>query len=418
MKGKRLLFFLGVFFLIQPAFAVQDYVSFTFSSTDIKDVVKAIAKSTGSNIITEKSVSGKITLALKDVYYERALELVAKTNGYVVRKIDNTYVIGPATKLAEGFDVGLNRTYKLNYAECESVAKVISGIFKKAEVPIEVSTDQRVNAVVVSGNQNALDKIDELIKSIDVPVHQVMIEAKIVEITTSGSHELGMKWAWGNGAAGKEANGKIFSLQEHGRKSTENQDFSNKLVSGEMDPFALGTFFRPATYFESSLAAAESTGNGKILSNPKIMAMNGKEAQVQIGDQVIYTGGPTQPPQEKDVGVILKITPRINDEGWITMDVEPQVSKAVWTTLPGQTESYPYPSINKRIAKTTVKVKDGEEILIGGLIQQIEDNSVAAIPILGDIPILKTFFSDTTKKKNSTELIFLITPHIVQQVEG
>lgn len=403
-----------------PLWAAQDYVTFSFSNTDIRDVVKNIARATGSNIITEKSVQGRITLSLKDVYYERALELVAKTNGYVVRKIDNTYVVGPATKLAEGFDVGLNRTYKLNYAEAKSVAKIISGIFKKSEAQIQVSVDERVNAVVVSGNQTALDKIDELVKSIDVPVHQVMIEAKIVEITTEGSKDLGMTWNWGaNGdATGDKTAGRLWTVNEYQKKIDSYDSYSpNPSDKGAGDPFKFGDFYRGPMIFESILTAAETTGNAKLLSNPKIMAMNGKKAKVQIGEEVIYSGGPTQPPQEKDTGIILDITPRINDEGWITLDVNPEVSEAVWREVKGG-DSFPYPSIVKRVAKTTVKVKDGEEILIGGLIQQSDSKSENRIPILGDIPILKSLFSKNSNTNKTRELIILITPHIISQTEG
>lgn len=403
-----------------PLWAAQDYVTFSFSNTDIRDVVKNIARATGSNIITEKSVQGRITLSLKDVYYERALELVAKTNGYVVRKIDNTYVVGPAEKLAEGFDVGLNRTYKLNYADAESVSKVISGIFKKSETKIEVSVDSRVNAVIVSGNQTALDKIDELVKSIDVPVHQVMIEAKIVEITTEGSKDLGMSWRWGaNGdTTGDNNAGRLWTVSEYQKKLDSYDSYMpNPADTGAGDPFKFGDFYRGPMIFESILTAAETTGNAKLLSNPKIMAMNGKEAKVQIGEQVIYSGGPTQPPQEKDTGIILDITPRINDEGWITLDVNPEVSEAVWREVKGG-GTFPYPSIVKRIAKTTVKVKDGEEILIGGLIQQSDSKSNSRIPILGDIPVLKSLFGKSGSTSKTRELIILITPHIISQTEG
>lgn len=417
MKRKKRFrwLFLGLLLFINPLFAAQDYITFSFSNTDIRDVVKTIAKVSGANIITEKSVQGRISLSLKDVYYERALELVAKTNGYVVRKIDNTYVIGPAKKLAEGFDVGLNRTYKLNYADAEDVSKVISGIFKKSETPIEVSVDKRVNAVIVSGNQNALDKIDELIKTIDVPVHQVMIEAKIVEITTDGEKELGVKWLWGSKG---EVDGTIWTLTEYQKKLPTADAYKPALdEKGEGSPFKFGDFYRGPFIFKGILAAAQTTGNAKLLSNPKIMAMNGKEAKVQIGKQIIYSGGPTQPPQEKDTGVILKITPRINDEGWITLEVEPEVSEAVWREI-GNNVTSSYPTIVKRTAKTTVKVKDGEEILIGGLIQQSDSKTRISIPVLGDIPILRSVFSKTSNKKETRELIILITPHIVNQTEG
>lgn len=400
---------------VSGVFAAQDYVNFDFRDRDIKDVVTAIAAITGVNIITEKSVGGRITLRLKDVYYEKALELIAKTNGYTIRKEDNTYIIGEPRKLAEGFDVGLNRPFRLQYAKAQDAATVISTVFSKVkDVDIEVTPDERTNSVVVTGTKGVLDKIEELIRQIDVQVHQVMIEAKIVEVSTEGDRKLGFSWLWGtNGSVGEETGkGKVYTLSESQAKRANANAYNPALSNtGSSDPFSFGDFYRGPNMFDATLQALETAGDTKVLSNPKIATLNGLEASIQIGDKVIYGGGPTHPPQEKDVGVILKITPRINDDGWVTTELEPEVSIA-------KEGPQGFPRIERRTAKTTVRVKNGEEILIGGMIQETQSESQSKIPVLGSIPLLKTFFSHKSTARKTSELIILVTPRVIYQTEG
>lgn len=397
--------------------AAEDYVSFDFRDRDIKDVVKAIAAITGVNIMTEKSVGGKVTLRIKDVYYEKALELIAKTNGYTIRKEDNTYIIGDPRKLAEGFDVGLNRPFRLQYAKAQDAATVIKNVFSKVkDVDVEVTPDERTNSIVVTGTKGVLEKIEELVRQIDVSVHQVMIEAKIVEVSTEGGRTLGFSWAWGtNGQVGGDANkGTIYSLAESQAKRANTNGYNPVLPgsnSGSSDPFAFGDFYRGPNMFEATLTALETSGDTKVLSNPKIATLNGLEARIQIGDKVIYGGGPTNPPQEKDVGVILKITPRINDDGWVTTELEPEVSIA-------KESASGFPKIERRTANTTVRVKNGEEILIGGMIQETQSEGLSKTPVLGSIPLLRTFFSQKSTTRKTSELIILVTPRVIMQMEG
>ncbi len=387
-----------------------EYIDLAMRDAEITDVLKMIAVRTGVNIIHHRAVKGKITLRLKDVHYEKALELICKTNGYSYRKVGNTYVIAPPKELEEGFEVGLNKTFRLQFANADDVSKILTGVFKSAQSKVEVSVDKRINAVVVTGNQATLDQVAKLIKTIDVPVHQVMIEAKIVEVSTDGMRDIGFDWDWGIGRQvdGDSQTGSFLSLTESMAPIPNNEGYDQTTLpeQGGAGFFKFGDFFRAPNFFQGTLTALEKTNDAKTLSNPKVSALNGEEATIHIGQKVIYGGGPDNPPQEKDVGVILKVTPRINDDGWITAELEPEVSFAVFE---GQ-----YPRIEKRTAKTTVRVRDGEEILIGGLIQEKDTTASQKVPILGSIPILKSFFSRDNRDRENLELIILITPHIMR----
>jgi type IV pilus assembly protein PilQ len=384
----------------------SEYITINARNLDISDVLKFIVNYTGINVITEKSVKGKVSLTLKDVYYEKALELICKTNGYNFRKIGNTYVIATTKKLSEAFDVGLNKTYRLQFGKASEMEKVLKGVFKQAGSKIDVSTDPRINAVIVSGTQATLDQVSKLIKNIDVPVHQVMMEAKIVEVSTTGMRDIGFSWNWGTDG---QANKEIAVINENLAPIANADKYSP--AAGPGGPiFSLGDFFRSRLFFKATLEALERNGDSKVLSNPKVSALNGETANIIVGQKVIYGGTSDSPPQEKDVGVKLKITPQINDDGYITADVEPEVS-FVAEFVQG------IPRIEQRNAKTRVRVKDGEEILIGGLIAENSTTSVEKVPILGNIPILRSLFTRTNRTRDNRELIILITPHIMRRSE-
>ncbi|MBF0498966.1 MAG: hypothetical protein HQM09_02435 [Candidatus Riflebacteria bacterium] len=393
-----------------PVVHAEDNISLDFRDADIRDIIKIIATKSGTNIIAEKGVRGNVTVRLNDVYYEEAMNLIAKTNGFAVRKIGNTWVLADEAKLVQSFEKGLTVTKRLQYAKAADVSKIITSAIKK---DIKVATDDRINAVIVSGSKDMLDEVKKLIETVDTPVHQVMIESKIVEVSTEGARNLGFDWQMGSGndtggMAGGDSAKPIFVTKEYFAKNPDSGSYQDSFQGQQGAMFGLGDFYRASTIFKATFSALETRSDTKTLSNPKISTVNGQEAYIKVGQKVVYPGGADQPPKEKDTGIILKLTPRINDDGYVTAEIETEVSKV--DSWQGQ-----YPIIGTRNGKTTVRVKDGEEILIGGLIQENEGHSNKKIPFLGSIPIMKSLFTSNTKNGSSLELIFLITPHIVAQ---
>lgn len=415
-------------FVFAPGLAwaqTQEYVNLNTAGdgTDIKQVVKMIARQAGVNILLDKNVTGKVSLSLKDVYYEKALELIAKTNGLAVRKEGNTYIIGRAKDLAEGFDQGLTRTFKLNFAKPDAVQKVVGDVFKTTTgVPLKVSVDQRINAIVAQGTKDQLDQVEQLVKDLDVKVHQVLVEAKIVEVLTSGKKTLGFKWDWttskmdDTGLTPWNSSGRILSITEWQAKNASSSSYNPAITTtnGASDIFSFGDFLRDRLFFDAIFEALEVTGNSKILSNPKIATLNGQKASIEVGSKITYSTGGDQGAAEKDVGIKLEITPQINDEGWITCELAPQVS-----FLKGYDEvEHKLPIIDRRTANTVVRVKDGEEILIGGLITENSVHDRTKLPVLGNIPLLRTFFQSNINQDQSQQLIILVKPSIIPEQES
>ena len=408
---NTVLLFAAIFvaLLLPSALRADDNITLDFRDTDIRQIIKVIAQQSGTNIIAEKSVRGTVTVKLTDVYYEEAMNLIAKTNGFAVRKIGNTWILADEKKLISAFEKGLTITKRLQYAKAADVSKIISSTIKK---DVKVATDERINAVIVSGGKEILDEVKKLIETVDTPVHQVMMEAKIVEVTTNATKNIGFKW---QGAANAydpqtpEGDFPVWSTKEYFAQNPDSSLYQNGFNGQPQgDMFGLGDFYRDNLLFKATFSALETRAETKILSNPKISAVNGQEANIVVGTKVIYPGGADQPPKEKDTGVKLKVTPRINDDGYITVDAEPEVSFV-------QEWRNQYPVIGTRSAKTTVRVRDGEEILIGGLIVDNEGTNRSKIPLIGNIPIVKSLFSYKGTSGSSQELIILITPHIIAQ---
>lgn len=388
--------------------ASRDNISLNFKDMDIREIIRSIADQSGTNIIAEKSVRGNVSVKLDDVYYEEAMNLIARTNGFAVRKIGNTWILADEKVLIDAFERGLTMTKRLQYARASDVSQVISSTIRQE---VRVATDERINAVIVSGGKDILDEISKLIESIDTPVHQVMMEAKIVEVGTKASRAIGFRWRAGAGQMGEDmGNIPLLSTKEYFVKNPDSDLYQTSFSGQQGSLFGLGDFYRDNLLFLATFSALETREETKVLSNPKISAVNGQEAQIVVGTKVIYPGGADSPPSEKDTGIMLKITPRINDDGYITVDAEPEVSFVERWSDGGR-----YPVIGTRTAKTTVRVRDGEEILIGGLIRDEEGNSNEKIPLLSSIPIVKNFFSHRGRTGDSQELIILITPHIIAQ---
>ena len=304
---------------------------------------------------------------------------------------------------------GLTITKRLQYAKAADVSKIITATVKK---DVKVATDDRINAVIVAGSKDVLEEVKKLIETVDTPVHQVMMEAKIVEVTTSAAKKIGFSWTAGNGGDNSltdfESGVAAFSTKEYFAANPDSGLYQQQFTGQQGKMFGLGDFYRDSLLFKATIKCLERRSETKILSNPKISAVNGQEANVVVGTKVIYPGGADQPPREKDTGIKLVITPRINDDGYITVDAEPEVS--VVEEWHGN-----YPIIGTRSAKTTVRVRDGEEILVGGMIRDTEGRSNLGIPILNKIPLVKHLFTDKSREGTSQELIILITPHIIAQ---
>lgn len=357
-------------------------VSFEFRNLEIGDVLSAVAKVCNLNIVTDASVKGSITVRLLDLSCDEAFRYILDANSLGFRRLGRNLIIMAAEKLAPPPEAPEAITYSVAFGTAKSISDAV-----RAAVPgIRVTSEDRVNAVVVMGTKAQHEEVRKLLTSLDVQLLNYSIEARVVDINRQDLLNMGLNW----GLTGVP--------------------FIN--VTGTTNPFAQVTV-DVNTNILALLDALVTNRRARVISAPRIGVLDGNEASVNLGEEIpipsidasgrlTFTFRP--------VGVNLRILPRANRDNLITVRLEPEVS-TVREFL--NTPSGPVPRLTTRKAQTTITVRSGQSIIIGGLIAAEERRTTLKVPILGDIPILGALFRTTTTDRLETEVIFVVTPQIL-----
>jgi len=364
-----------------------------FRGVSMADVLSALSKLCGFNLVTDSSVQGTITLRLLDVTCEEALRYVLEANGLAFRRLGKNLIVGSAEKLAPPPEVPETIAYHLSYGDVNAIRAAVA-----AAVPgVRVAVDPRTNGLLITGTTAQHEEVVKVLGTLDVKIPQVVIQVSVVEVNTTVVRTLGLFNATtGTASPGGVGFGNVF-LDSGSRRLT----FS--LVD--------------STLLNFNLQALVTEGKARILTAPRIATLDGNKATIQLAQRVpifsqTTTGGTTTVTVSYiDVGVKLVTTPRVNTDNLITLALTPEVSSL------GTQENFLGTSafrVNTRNADTTLSVADGRTIVLGGLIDRTERTSVQKVPLLGDIPILGELFRTTDTNAAETELIFLITPQIVK----
>ena len=392
-----------------------EHVSLNFPNPIPLDTVfKMIARSAQVNILLTKSVKGITapSIILKNIYFEKAFEIIAKTYGLSYRKIGaNTYIIGKPDELAKTFDVGLTKIFKLRYADPNKVKAILTEVFKGsggAANLIKVAVDSLNNALIVSATQNLLDSVEDLIRRIDKPVKQVLIEVKMIQVLSKYSSTLGFEWTQ-EGAKSPW----VFTLK-YAEKFIE-PIASGDGITGEPGVgypiLKFGEYVRNgALNWNITNAFTESVNGGKSLVNTRMILLNGQEGELQMGRKIIYEigQGDNRTGAEKDADIILKVKPIINDEGYVTLHLEPDFNIYL-----GKDPMWGFPLIEKKKLTLDVRVKDGEEVMIGGMIDSQTSHGSAGFKFLKDLPLIGRLFRKEDRAKDTRQIIFLLKVHIL-----
>jgi type II secretory pathway component GspD/PulD (secretin) len=387
----------------------QPLISNVFFYTDIRQAIADVAAQSGVSIIVDETVQGMITLEIVDLPLEQCLRRMLSPFGFTFRKMDGYYLVGSAYPDSPSFAaLSVTEMIPLNYLRAKDAQSLLSRFYEPF-----IRVNAEMNALAVSASPEIIARIKEDLTKIDVPPRQVMIEAVVTEFSENARKELGMDYSWLGVKDGKSWNiiAPFASLLDTALNVAVPQD-------------ELGVVHvRPGTYkgwsygFMGGLRAMIDDGKIKIRANPRIATIEGQKATIFIGQEeyyILYTPGVTYAYGQLErilVGVSLTITPFISQQGEITVEIEPEVSDVVGV---GTTD---LPVVNKRTVKTKVRVREGETIIIGGLLQKNEVTRGWKIPILGQIPILGYLFSHTSKVTEENEVVVFITPHILTEGE-
>jgi type II secretory pathway component GspD/PulD (secretin) len=366
-------------------------ISMRAQDASLSEILKILAERSGMNFVTGEGVyKEKITIILNKTPVDEAIDLVVRAAGLAYEIVGNSVLIAEADKLKG--EVGQQGyVIALKYATAIEVAGMLGDLTKFVKV------DQGGNRLVCFTSPRVIYEIERIVKSIDHPHIQVMLDTRIIEVSLDNEKKYGLNW------------GSIFPLASgltHGEVALQQGYNKNGWMLKALD-------------FDTKLDLMIQNNDARILMNSKMTTTNNREASLHIGDVIPYTiqsynmggmgGGANMQIQKENVGVILTMTPHVNEDNQVTLQLEPEVSNIVgWV---GKEQDMPMTRVRK--TKTTVRVADGQTIFLAGLISEETAVGVAKFPILGDIPLLGRLFqhkSDKTTKKN---LILEITPKIL-----
>ena len=450
-----------------PGFAGEK-LSLNFQNIEVRALLQVIADFTNFNVVTSDTVTGNVTLRLKDVPWDQALDIIMQSKGLGVRKNGNVLWIAPKDELATKEQLDLEskkkiselepvrtQSFQLNYTKAEYIAKSLAGSAAVAQA-IEGSTGQgtgrilssrgsvifetRTNQLFVTDIPSKLEEVQVLIAKIDIPVRQVLIEARIVEADDKFGRTLGVKLGSADlrgiqgGIPGYQigSNGQYVTIGGNYNavgaqtKQTSPYNYSdsqlvnlpanavNSVFSGAaaLPSFALSLFSPAANRFLNlELSALEAEGKGKIISSPRVITADQNKAIIEQGTELPYqvaTSSGATSIQFRKANLKLEVKPQITPEGSVIMTLDINKDSVGQATPQGF-------AIDTKHVQTEVLVENGGTVVIGGIFTQTEGTDVNKVPLLGDLPYMGALFRNTTRTSAKTELLIFITPKIVTE---
>jgi len=391
-----------------------------YIEADIQNVLRTLSAKAGINLILGDEVTGKVTVNLKGVSYEEAMQLIAESKGYAYVKDKNIVKVKSKESLeTEAVEM---RVYTLAYAKAEDIKKTLDPVLTKQG---KIQIDPRSNTLVLSDTPSSLSKVTKLIEQLDTQTPQVLIEAKFVEITKNPKKDLGVNWS------DTLLNHQIKLRQPDPNKPITDlttppnpspTEFSKSLSGG---PWSMPTMILDAGAAGVVFSYLSQDTDTELLANPRVVTTDNNKARISIATQFPIPNFSFSEQtaslqingfEYKDIGIILNVLPRINKNDFVTLEVSPEASSSTEnaTLQSGGGSAVQIPIINTRTATTTVLIKSGNTLAIGGLMRQDLSDSYTKVPLMGDAPLIGPFFRSKSLSKTKRDLLIFLTPTIVR----
>ncbi len=413
-------------------------VTLDFREADIKNVLKVLAYKAGVNIIAGPEVVGVVNIQLKNLPWQKALDVILSTYGYSYEQRGSVIMVTTAESLKKRREDAkvladqeplTTETYILNFSKAEDVVKSMD---RMTTIRGSINFNKRTNAVIVTDVASNLGLIREVIARLDAITPQVMIEARIIETALNNQETLGIKWPTSIGGAA------TFPMRTHTFPWSTARDTYLPSTSYVNPSDVDGTFAKTTdvattllTYgtlnvnsLNMTLDMLKSRTNTNVLSNPKIVTLDNQQAEINVGNKYPLPKYSYSDTQDRltisgweyiEYGLTFKVTPHVNGKDVVTIDIEPVIMDSS-SSVPfafGGAATTDVPILTTESAKTSVMIRDGETLVIAGLIKDKKTKITSKVPILGDIPILGLIFRHKNDAIVKTELIIFLTPHII-----
>lgn len=420
-----------------------------FQDMDLKAILHTLGDFAGVNIVISDDVKGSMALNLINVPWDQALDIILKSKGLDKRQDGNVMMIAPADVIAAREQQELEASkqqeelaplrtelIQVNYAKATEVASLLKSGSSGDEPTIgilsdrgAVSVDVRTNTLIVKDVSSKLEDVRRLVDQLDIPVQQVLIEARIVTATDGFTRDLGARFGISDAMNSGEV-GVSGTVQDAGRINgsvtgdrTQNSGFNVNLpVSSAAGSLGL-SFARLAEglIIDMELSALEAENRGEVVASPKVITANQKEAFIKAGEEIPYLQGGSSGAsniQFKEAVLQLKVTPQITPDGRVFLDLaisqDTRGEEVVFTTADGQAVGGA-PAINTQEIGTQILVDNGETIVLGGIFQHRVTLDETKVPLLGDIPLLGWLFRNTSRENAKEELLIFVTPKIIKE---
>ncbi len=411
-------------------------LSLNFQNIDVRAVLQLIADFTGLNMVVSDSVSGTLTLRLKNVPWDQALDIILKTKGLAKRESGNVMLIAPTEEIAAQEKLELeakkqvvelaplvNETIQVNYAKASELADLI----KSKEQGLlsdrgSVTVDQRTNKLLITDTADHIDEVIALIKELDIPIRQVLIESRVVLAGTTFSKELGVKFGV---STTKAANGQITtsgslnaadSFNQFGTAPQLDQRLNVNLPAAAATAGRIGLAIAKlpfGTMLDLELSAAQAEGKSETISSPRVITANQQEAVIETGTEIPYqqaaSSGATSISFKKAV-LMLKVTPQITPDERIIMDLEVTKDKPDFSR-----QVLGVPPIDTNRVTSQVLVDNGETIVLGGVYEQSKTRNINRVPFFSDLPLVGGLFRNRSDKNDKAELLIFVSPKLLKE---
>jgi type IV pilus assembly protein PilQ len=434
---------------------VGEKLSLNFQDIDTRAVLQLLADASGQNIVVSDSVKGSVTLRLQSVPWDQALDIVLRTKGLDKRQEGNVIIVAPSDELAarEKADLASKKDIQelaplrteylqVNYAKATDLAGLLKGTGTNSVLSPRgsVAVDERTNTLLLTDTPDSIDSVRKLVTTLDIPVRQVLIESRLVIVNDDFERDLGVR----AGLTGTRSNGANGLFTTSGTAAQADLGLSSALSnlasSGSVYPVGVSTGASAANRYnvnmpvsnpagslafmllgsdyivDLELSAAQAEGRGEVVSSPRIITANQKEATIEQGTEIPYqqsaSSGATTISFKKAV-LSLKVKPLITPDNRIILDLavtKDSVGQVIVTS-----GGVNVPAIDTRTLTTQVLVGDGQTVVLGGILETTRRDSEKKVPMIGDIPVIGYLFKNTTRVNNKDELLIFVTPKILRE---
>jgi type IV pilus assembly protein PilQ len=427
-----------------------DRLSLNFQDIEVRAVLQLLADFTGLNLVASDTVRGNITLRLKNVPWDQALDIILKAKGLSMRQTGNVIMVAPTEELVAQEQRELQadqaieelaplRTefIQVNYARAYKIAEILKGEQNQILTPDRgnVTVDKRTNTLLVQDTAAKLDDIHRLVERLDIPTRQVMIESRVVIANDDFARDLGVRFgayktnlpSTNSKTFGQVGSGLPGYISDPDNVTGTLVQYDNPLLGRDdtlpllvdlpvIDPAgALNVFLgKVGTYLiQLELTAMQREGRGEIISSPRVVTADNQEATIKVGQEIPYqeesaSGGTTV--NFKEAALVLNVTPQITPDDRIIMGVTVNKDNPDFTrSVQG------VPPIDTRSVTTNVLVDNGETVVLGGVFERTKEFNKEQVPWLGDLPVLGNLFKRTSKRDDNTELLIFVTPKILKE---